>query len=126
MVEEFNLTHLQTEEIPDENRLFMRVHQAYIRDGLPTVGAFTDHGEGMSTDWDKYSTAQETLQRSKDVQKNGVVEMIVGAVRGLGQRVAHAPIPTNRAHTAVLGEKDTEVRVKLRRVSNWVIPLMSS
>jgi len=122
--EEPNTTPWSVEEIPDKDFLFMRVHIINVRDDIPTPGAFKNHGDGMSTDWSKYSTAQETLRRAKHSSKNGVIKMIVGEVRGLsGQRVEHTPIATNQAHTDIFGEKDEEIRIKFRRICRLVIPL---
>ena len=80
----------------------------------------------MSTDWDKYSTAEETQRRVKSSlpEENGVVRLNVGGVRAIKPlSVEHEPEPDNRAHTAVLGDKkkDPEVRLKLQRLAEWVI-----
>ena len=115
----------QIEDIPDSDHLFMRVHAAsFARDGRVSAGAFKNHGGGMSTDWDKYSTAAETRARGrKPPEEYWVVSMNVGEVRQVpGQTVDHSPLPDNRAHTDVRGEKDEEVRIKLRRLSLVVIP----
>ena len=79
----------------------------------------------MSTDWDKYSSPEETLQRARNPADNGVIQMVVGDVRQVpGLRVEHTPdFPRNRAHTDVYGEKSTEARVKLLRICTWVIPI---
>lgn len=117
------------DDIPDEGLLFMFVHKNNIKDdGSPGPGAFRNRGDekslaGMSTDWSRYSTPKETLQRTQNPTKNGVISMIVGLVRGLdGQTVKHTPLSENRAHTDVFGKKDDEVRIQLRRMSRWVIP----
>jgi hypothetical protein len=55
------------EPVPDADLLFMRVHRNYIQNGKPNVGVFINHGEGaqegMSTDWSKYSTPEQTKKR---------------------------------------------------------------
>lgn len=115
----------QSEYIPDSDHLFMRVPiRTFARDGVLSAGAFKNHGEGMSTDWDKYATAAATRARGRmPPEEYWVVGMNVGAVREVpGQTVHHPPLPDNRAHTDVRGEKDEEVRVKLRRLSLVVIP----
>jgi hypothetical protein len=56
----------EKEDIPNSSMLYMRVHWRYLsEDGTPEVGAFRDHGGSMSTDWDKYSTPQDTLNRTR-------------------------------------------------------------
>ena len=112
------------EQIPDENLLFMRVNELWRRDGGVSPGAFKNHGDGMSTDWEKYSTPGETRARAKKPAENAVVSLIASKVAEVpGQRVEHTPDieRRNRAHTDVFGVKDTEVRVKLRRIANTVI-----
>ena len=119
------MTSWPKERVPDSDHLFMRVHSQWIKDKKPSVGAFQNRGDGMSTDWDKYSTPEETLRRApRDPSKNEVIKMQVGAVRQVpGQSVDHTPLAENRAHTDVSGEKDTEARMKLRRICDWAIPL---
>ncbi len=114
----------RSENIPDSDHLFMRIHVPTFGQRTVSVGAFKNHGGGMSTDWEKYSTAAETRSRGKKPREEyWVVSMNVGEVRGLpGQTVEHLPLPNNRAHTDVKGEKDEEVRVRLRRLSRIVIP----
>jgi hypothetical protein len=111
------------EEIPDQDSLFMRVHRTNAPDGELAPGAFRDIGRGMSTDWQKYSTPDETRARAKAPHKVGVIGMVAGGVRGCGLLVEHDPIPVNRAHTEIVGIKSTEVRFKLLRLARWVLPL---
>ena len=113
------------EEIPDAGRLFMRVHHQWLDpEGLPAPGAFEDHEGSMSTDWEKYSTPQDTLQRALTLARRGVVLMTAGDVREIPNlRVTHTPAPQNQAHTDVLGEKSAEVRMKLSRICTWAIPI---
>lgn len=113
------------EEIPDVDGLYMRVHRNHVRDGEPIPGAFRDIGGGMSTDWNKYSTPQATRERGrKDPALYGIIQLPVGLVRTIDSlAVTHSPLEENRAHTDVIGEKDTEVRLKLLRVYEWKIPL---
>lgn len=83
----------------------------------------------MSTDWSKYSTPEETQQRARDPELNGVIEMNVGNVREIPPlEVKHTPAPDNRAHTDVCNvptkkSSKTKVRVKLARISSWIIPI---
>ena len=79
----------------------------------------------MSTDWDKYRTASDTRSDGRQPPSNyGVISMMVNRVRRIqDQRVVHKPSIGNRAHTDVEGEKIAEVRVMLRRLSEWEIHL---
>ena len=116
------MTEWPRERIPGEDLLFMRVHRNLLKSGQLHPGVFRDHGGAMSTDWSKYSTPADTQLRHKMPGVNGVIQMQVGAVRVIpGQRVEHAPLPDNRAHTDVIGEKGVEVRLLLYRIAQWTI-----
>jgi hypothetical protein len=81
----------------------------------------------MSTDWEKYSSAEETQARSKNPKDNAVISMISGEVGKVpGLVVEHTPDVQRRvrAHTDVIGDKRApEVRVKLGRLAQWAIRL---
>jgi hypothetical protein len=120
------------EDIPDVDLLFMRVHKSDIQNGNPIPGVFRNRGtgdqEGMSTDWNRHSTAEQTkLRANRPEWRGGVIEMSVGAVRKIPhQNVVHAPLPDNRAHTNVKGLKSggvegTQVRYLFMRVWRWAI-----
>lgn len=112
------------EVIPDKDDLFMRVHKTWVRDGEPLPGAFQNREGGMSTEWSRYATPLETQNRHHTPLDNGVIKMRAGTVRELpGQTVEHTPLPSNRAHTDVYGEKDTEIRKKFLRIFEWAIRL---
>lgn len=120
------------ETIPDADFVFMRAHRMYFRDGELQPGVFRNRSGGMSVNWDKYASAEETKQQaSKLPNENAILSMPVTAVRQIGQlKVEHSPQPENRAHSEIYGlpedrEQCTEVRVLLRRISNVVIPLVS-
>jgi hypothetical protein len=117
----------ESEEIPDEDLLYMRVHRAQLdSDGKPIPGAFRNHGRAMSTNWSKYSSPEETRQRARSPSENAVIQMMTGEVRAVpGQSVVHTPdLPTrNRAHTDVTGEKTPEVRIRFSRVYQVVLAL---
>ncbi len=133
MADEITLTW-QSENIPDEHFLYMRVHKGYFHPKhIPFApAAFKDHGGAMSTDWSYYSTPTETRKRverfGKLSQNYAVIRMPVSDVRAIeNQIVEHTPdIPNqNRAHTDVIGKKeeDPEVRLKFRRISEIVIKI---
>jgi hypothetical protein len=116
------------EDIPDKDLLYFRVHETYQVPGTTEIrpGAFRDRGAGMSSDWEKYSTPEQTRARAQQPDRNGVVSFHAGSIRIIkGQTVVHEPIspggdqPPNRAHTEVFGKKDEEVRLELRRIAQW-------
>ena len=127
MADEITLTW-QSEDIPNEDFLYMRVHKQNFTAKYPTFspGVFVNRGGGMSTDWSYYSTPDETRSRGKIPNDNAVIKMLVSDVRKIeGQTVIHTPdIPNNnRSHTDVFGEKDEdpEVRLKFLRISEIIV-----
>jgi hypothetical protein len=109
----------------------MRVHRMWVRGNEVIPGAFQNRGGGMSVDWNKYSTAEETRLKARHPADNRVVSLTVGNIRNIeGLSVEHDPIQegsqtaegkplANRAHSNVLGEKTVERRLKLARIYRW-------
>lgn len=114
----------EVENIPDGDFLFFRVHKSYVPDGELIPGVFQDRGGGMSTDWDKYSTASESRNRAKVPNDNGIIKLNVAGIRSLEKlTVVHEPENKNRSHSEVFGEKTTEVRLKLKRLAEWAVEI---
>ena len=117
------------EVIPDEDHLYYRVHQMYIRPDEIHPAAFTNRPKGsksMSVDWAKYTTPEKTRARARKETENAVIQFVAGQVRAVpGQKVEHSPklLEENRAHSDVIGEKTPEVRTHLSRIYVVVIPL---
>jgi hypothetical protein len=60
-------------------------------------------------------------------EDNGVVLLVVGDVRAIAPlTVEHRPVLENRSHSEVIGRKDPEVRIKLRRIAQVLIPLANA
>jgi len=68
------------EDIPNEDRLYYRVHQTYLLMGELKPGVFREIGDGMSTDWAKYSTPLESRNRAKKPEKNGAPFKVVDSL----------------------------------------------
>ena len=118
------------EAIPDADFVFMRAHKEFFRNGELRPGVFKAREGGMSVNWDKYASAEETkLQATKNPDDNAVLSLEVARIRGIGAlTVEHTPEPANRAHSDVYGilgndEQRLEIRVKLLRNATIAIPL---
>lgn len=143
------LVVFEKENITDECILYCFVHKANIDSitGDPKPAAFQNtpkEGENLSSDWNKYSTAEETRVRigrqykfGKNEYKNPddyyVLSFKVRNLRVLKpeQKVEHDPIynspeengvPNNQAHSIIIGTKDVEIRMKLAHDPKWEIP----
>jgi len=122
------ITNWPVEDIPGADDVFLRVHKDFVKSPGVPVNAFRDHPKhrgSMSVNWEKYSTAEQCRQSAKSrPDDNAVLRMNVGKIREVPtQVVLHAPIPDNRAHSEVQGEKTPQVRMLLARLATWEIEL---
>jgi hypothetical protein len=126
--------------IPDDASLFYRVPVAWRPDLKPAPGVFRENKGSMSTDWEKYSTAEATRARQGRPERFAVLRLVAGGIRDVrGMRVEHSPIqnregiPDNRAHTDVMGlesegtipelGRKERIRTELfERFHDWEIP----
>jgi hypothetical protein len=111
----------EIEHIPDGDDAFMRAHSDHFRSGDLQPGVFQVRNGGMSVDWAKYSTPEETRQRGRKPLQNAVISLPVLKVRGInGLDVTHAPTqppkPLNRAHSNVVGIPTSPVQLTKTRV----------
>ena len=121
----------QKEEIPDKDFIYRRIHKNELDEDDPTFippNNFHEIETGISTDWDKYSTAEESLQRAKNPELTCIIRIQAKKVRMLEQLIVeHIPILTNRAHSEIQGlnnhpkPKRVKLRLKLAEFSEWVI-----
>jgi hypothetical protein len=122
------MTQWEKEDIPDSDKLYMRVHVNQLGpDRKLHKGIFREREGAMSVDWEKYSTPFEARNRAKDPQKNGVITLVAKNVRNIeGLKVEHDPIDDNQAHSEVdCVEDDVEItkyRFQLfKLVNQWEI-----
>ena len=122
------------ENIPDNNCVFMRAHRQHFSLGELGHGVFRRRKEGLSVDWDRYSTAEKTRDRANsDPNDNAVISLLVSCIRKIQPlAVEHDPISLppekrNRAHSLIRNLPKaadlTEARFKLRKCAHIVIPL---
>lgn len=119
----------QSEDLPEDATLYMRIHKNMRSAKKQRFGvdAFRDSGEGaqagMSTNWSKYASAEDTRnQATSRSDENYVIQMKVRDVLTIpGLAVKHTPLPGNRAHVDVIGDKTLEVKDALRRICEVVL-----
>ena len=89
------------EEIPNQDRVFYRVHRTHRTLG-PSI--FREQEGAMSTDWEKYSTPEESRGRARIPADNGIVALQAGEIRSVpGLSLTHTPLNENRSHADVVG-----------------------
>ncbi len=131
----------EPESIPDASQVFRLIPAHMVKKGsrIPSESMFVPDADGLSVDWDKYSTPEESLVRTgltfrfqseefKDPARFLVFQLHVEQVRKLEGILAvnHTPVfhgnpppagrPNNRSHSSIIGS-DEEVRLKLRDVA---------
>jgi hypothetical protein len=123
------------EEIPNADQLYYRVHVGFVKhaNGKLRPNCFRDkNADGMSTDWSKYATPEQTRRRgAKQVTDYGIAGLPVEAVRLIeALTVVHVPRDNNDAHSHVLGlstaaEILTRQRYELYNACgrDWLIPV---
>lgn len=116
-----------SESIPNDDLLYQFIHQQWFKKAGGVSPTFFKNvadphtgRAGMSTDWSRYSTPEETRGRASNPAVNGVIETTVSDVRAIpDQMVEHTPIQNhpdpkikdNRSHTDVFGPKnDLEIQ----------------
>ena len=133
-----------SEIIPDGSVLFRLVPKSMInkRSLRPSENMFKPDSDGLSVDWNKYSSPHESLVRKGLEYKTGrtifknpadylVFQMKVEEIKQLSNElsVLHTPVfrgepppigaPNNRSHSSIQGyvENDEETRLKLRDIA---------
>lgn len=114
---------MKIEFIPNSDLIYRRIHKVFFRDGEIAAGAFSPYNGSISVDWSKYSSPKESLDRCKIISDNGILSLLVGSVRELGEvDVIHSPSKNNKSHSK-LTESNTELRLKLTDICKWEIPI---
>lgn len=108
------------EVIPDDDKLFSRIHPQQFPGGKPSSAAFDK--ENLSVNWAKYQTPEGTTKPNSVA----VVALVAGECRKIGQKVEHAPIEPdepdgpNQAHSEIRGKKSYSIKCKLRDMAVMV------
>lgn len=137
-----------TENIPDKDFLFTRVHKTNLSrdDSYPRADAFKNtpfnvDSDVLSSDWDKYIDAEECRESVVSYSKVGkpkkkpedyyIWKMNVGKIRSTlipSQVVLHTPRDHNRAHSTIQGRKpenegvnNAEFRSLIVEIGEWAI-----
>ena len=120
------------EEIPNTDKVFLRIHKVNLnldkeeeKEKIKPYHSFEQKGEdGLSVDWSKYATAENTKLRAKKPEDNGVVSFSVNQLRDVSLTVVHKP-QNYQAHSLIkdIPKKinDLGIRLILRDICKWEI-----
>ena len=136
------------ENFLDAHFLFRGIHRIFwmnwkeIHKIEPNLFSTKAEAKGLSTDWSKYATPEDTLNRLRapTLKVNGILELNVGRLQftikenKLPLIIKHDPIRVpkgktqiNRAHTLLMGiNKPNRAKIKrcLSKIANWVAGYM--
>ena len=92
------------EHIPGQDSLYRRVPRGWLTTaGELHPGVLRVEGDGISADWEKYSSPEESRSRATSPETTGIIGLLTGDVRSVpGLDVLHSPLPENRAHSNVV------------------------
>lgn len=99
----------KAEIIPDDNSLFRRALWVLYN---PRTRKFTEPAfmirpgreKGLSVNWDKYATAEQTSYDRNTKKKYCVGSIMARVPRTLNLEVIHTPSKRNRAHSVICGD----------------------
>lgn len=132
------------ESFLDEHFLYRGIHRIFwmnwkdLNKIEPNLFSTKPEAEGLSTDWSKYATPDDTLNRLRapTLKVNGIIELNIAHLKftikenKLPLTIKHDPIRVqkgrmriNRAHTLLIGiYKQNRAKMKrcLSKIANWV------
>ncbi|MHA1491415.1 MAG: hypothetical protein ACTSRI_17405 [Promethearchaeota archaeon] len=123
------------ENFLDSHFLYRAVHRGLWQnwespDRIDPIFFYSKNAEeGLSFDWSKYSTPEDTLKgrKGKSLKKNGIIQLNIGKLRTsivqfeLPITIEHNP-PENQAHTLMFGitkSNTAKIRRKLSKIVEW-------
>jgi len=114
-------------DILDQDDLYRRVPDVWLKgDGKVSSAAFqnTTNSDDMSVDLARLTTPQTTVS---EYPTCGVASFRAALARQLGQKVLHAPILGNPAHSMVRGKKSHGIRREFGKGAKVILlPLRKS
>lgn len=136
-------TNLVGQDYTNDCILFRLLHETFIdkRTNRIKASCFNPEDSGLSTDWNKFCTPEQSLVRTgktfrfnstefKNPEKYSVIKLPVKAVRDIQEitDIRHTPrlkkpevigAPNNPSHSSVF-YIDEEVRLELKRIASHV------
>ncbi|MBD3216234.1 MAG: hypothetical protein GF311_26710 [Candidatus Lokiarchaeota archaeon] len=121
--------------IPSQDDLYRRIPSKMYWLHIKKLGAsegyippkiFTPVINGVSVEWERFTTPKFTRERYGDPKENGILKLNTGEVREIPHDVKHTPLrPDNIAHSDILipesGVEKTYARKELSKISEIII-----
>jgi hypothetical protein len=119
--------HFDDPNIPDEERLFRRIHLTHIvgRDGGTSEvssAAFRDTELSVNLEAVMQAAGREPADSLKDHPNDLLMSLAAGVCRRNGQAVGPDPTPEEPAHGYAFGKKSKTIQRALRDAAGWIVP----
>ncbi len=119
--------HFDDPNIPDEERLFRRIHLAHMVDGeggksAVSSAAFRETELSVNLESVMRVAGREPKDSLKDNPNDLLLSIAAGACRRNGQMVGPDPTPNEPAHGYVFGKKSNSIKRALRNAAGWIVP----
>jgi hypothetical protein len=119
--------HFDDPNIPDEGRLFRRLHLTHMVEGdggrsAVSSAAFRDTELSVNLEAVIQASGQAPEDSLKDHPNDLLMSLAAGACRRNGQIVGPDPQPREPAHGYVFGKKSKSIQRALRDAARWIVP----
>ncbi|MBZ5623017.1 MAG: hypothetical protein LAQ69_30450 [Acidobacteriia bacterium] len=119
--------HFDDPNIPDEERLFRRIHLTHIVEGdggksEVSSAAFRDTELSVNLDAVMQAAGRKPWDSLKDHPNDLLMSLDAGVCRRKGQIVGPDPKPEEPAHGYVFGKKSKSIQRALRDAAGWIVP----
>jgi hypothetical protein len=119
--------HFDDPNIPDEERLFRRIHLTHIVEGdggrsEVSSAAFRNTELSVNLEAVMQAAGRQPKDALKDNPNDLLMSIAVGVCRGNGQMVGPDPRPEEPAHGYVFGKKSKSIQRSLRDAAGWIVP----
>jgi len=119
--------HFDDSSIPDEERLFRRIHLAHIVDGgyghcEVSSAAFRDTELSVNLEGVMRTSGRAPEDSLKNHPNDLLMSIDAGVCRRNGQLVGRDPKPEEPAHGYAFGKKSKSIQRALRDAAGWIVP----
>ncbi len=119
--------HRDDPSIPDEERLFRRIHLAHVVEAeggtcKVSSAAFRDVELSVNLEGIMRAAGRAPKDSLRDNPRDLLVSICAGVCRHNGQLVGPDPLPSEPAHGYVFGKKTKSIQRALRDSAGWVVP----
>jgi hypothetical protein len=119
--------HFDDPNIPDEERLFRRIHPTHIVEGdggksEVSSAAFRDTELSVNLEAVMQAAGREPKDSLRDNPNDLPMSIAAGVCRRHGQIVGPDPRPEEPAHGYAFGKKSKSIQRALRDAAGWIVP----